>query len=259
LRVDLHNHTTRCNHATGSMREYILRAIELQIDIYGFSEHAPMEYDKEYRMGFEEMDGYFQEIESLQNEFCGKIEILKALEVDFLPGFMDKRVLDAKVDYLIGSVHFLNGWGFDNPEFIGGYKERDIDEIYREYFKAIESMAQSGLFDVVGHLDLIKVFGYKPTVDIKSVAIDALQAISKSGMTIEINSAGLRKPIKEIYPSLELLQLAYEMNIDITFASDAHSIEQVGFAYDEAVAIAKSAGYKKCVYYKEKKKEIVSF
>lgn len=259
MRVDLHNHTTRCNHAKGTMGEYIQKAIGLGIDIYGFSEHAPMEYDKHYRMGFDQMAEYFDAIEKLQNEFGNQIEILKALEVDFLPGYMDKRVLDAPVDYLIGSVHFLNGWGFDNPEFIGGYKDRDIDEIYKEYFKAIEAMAQSGLFDVVGHLDLIKVFGYKPTVNVKSVAKDALKAIAENGMSIEINSAGLRKPVGEPYPSLELLQLANELKIDITFASDAHSVDQVGFGYEQAIALAREAGYKQCVFFRNKKREVVTF
>ena len=80
MRVDLHNHTTRCNHAEGTMGEYIQRAIELGIDIYGFSEHAPMEFDQHYRMRFDELDGYFEEIEKLQNLYEGQIEILKALE-----------------------------------------------------------------------------------------------------------------------------------------------------------------------------------
>ncbi|MGM0623484.1 MAG: histidinol-phosphatase [Campylobacterota bacterium] len=259
MRIDLHNHTTRCNHASGTMQQYILRAIELQIDIFGFSEHAPMEYDQKYRMGFDQLGGYFAEIATLQQQYGKDIEILKALEVDYLPGFMDKRVLEAKVDYLIGSVHFLNGWGFDNPEFIGGYKDKDIDSIYKEYFSAIEKMAQTELFDVVGHLDLIKVFGYKPQGDIKDIVYGALKAIQKSQMVIELNSAGIKKPVKEPYPSKEILQMAHDLGIAITFGSDAHSVDQVGFGYEQTKALAREVGYRKCTLFRNRKPQVVTF
>jgi histidinol-phosphatase (PHP family) len=241
------------------MRQYIEKAIALGIDVYGFSDHAPMEYDKKYRMDFDAMQGYFDEIESLQKEYADQITILKALEVDYLPGYMDERVLNADVDYFIGSVHFLNGWGFDNPEFIGGYKDKDIDLIYSEYFSAIEQMAQSKLFDVVGHLDLIKVFGYKPRGDVTKIAQNALEAIACNNMVIEINAAGFRKPVQEAYPSLELLRLARRMGIAITFGSDAHGVEQVGFAYDRCVKLAKAAGYERCVSFQKRNQEVVIF
>jgi len=130
MRIDLHNHTTRCNHATGTIDEYLQRAIELGIDIYGFSEHAPMDFDQGYRLGFDEMEHYTSEILSAQKRYQNQIKVLLGYEVDYLPGYMDERVLNAKVDYFIGSVHFLNKWGFDNPEFIGGYQNRDIDTIW---------------------------------------------------------------------------------------------------------------------------------
>ena len=161
MRIDLHNHTTRCNHAEGTIDEYINRAIELGIDIYGFSEHAPMEFDKHYRLAFNKMSDYSKEILDAQYRYKNRIKILLGYEVDYLKGYIDKRVLEASVDYLIGSVHFLDKWGFDNPEFIGEYKNRDIDEVYKEYFIKITEMADSGLFDIVGHLDLIKVFNLK--------------------------------------------------------------------------------------------------
>lgn len=259
LRVDLHNHTTRCNHATGSMCEYIQKAIDLGVDIYGFSDHAPMEFDKKYRMSFDQLQGYFQEIEQLQDEYKDQITILKALEVDYLPGYMHRRVLEADVDYLIGSIHFLNGWGFDNPEFIGRYEKEDINSIYKNYFTALKELASSQLFDVVAHLDLIKVFGYRPTIDLLQIAKPALDQIKKSGMSVEISSAGLRKPVQECYPSKELLEYAYSIGIDITFGSDAHSVDQVGYGYSQARTLAKEVGYTQCAIYRGRKKELVTF
>jgi len=261
MRVDLHNHTTRCNHATGSIDEYIKRAIELGIDIYGFSEHAPIpsNLDKDYRLTFSQMSEYEADILHAKERYKDKIDIRLGYEVDYLKGYMDSRVLNAKVDYLIGSVHFLNKWGFDNPEYIGGWESRDIDDIWYEYFDAIEAMAKSGYFDIVGHLDLIKVFKYLPQKEIKLIAQNALKAIKKANMTIEINGAGLRKPIKELYPSKELLEIAYELDIPITFSSDAHSIEQIGFGYTQAIELAKSIGYTKAVTFEQRDRQLVIF
>ncbi|MEA3455200.1 MAG: histidinol-phosphatase [Campylobacterota bacterium] len=259
MRIDLHNHTTRCNHAEGTVGEYIQRAIELEIDIYGFTEHAPMDFDQYYRLSFDEMDAYTSEILTAREKYRDQIKILLGYEVDYLPGYMDARVLNAEVDYLIGSVHFLDKWGFDNPEFIGRYKDRDIDEIWQAYFDAAEAMAKTGHFDIAGHFDLMKVFKYMPTKDMRLLAGKALIAIKKSNMVLEINTAGLRKPVKEIYPSALLLEEAYSLDIPITFGSDAHAVDQVGFGYDKAVALAKRVGYTKAVTFEQRDRELVIF
>jgi histidinol-phosphatase (PHP family) len=250
--IDLHNHTPLCNHATGNPEEYIQKALEKGIDIYGFADHAPMNFDRKYRMKFEEMDQYEQKIISLSQKY-DNIKILLGYEVDFTPS-VDKRVLERKVDYLIGSVHFLDNWGFDNPEFIREWKNRDINDIYKEYFYLIEKMADSKMFDIVGHIDLIKVFGHKPAKPVKDIAAKALKAVKKAGMAIELNTAGLRKPVKELYPGDELLEMILEENIDITFSSDAHSPEQVGFMLKQTVQKAKEAGFDKAVYFEKRKK-----
>jgi histidinol-phosphatase (PHP family) len=259
MRIDLHNHTTRCNHAKGSMESYIERAIDLGIDIYGFSEHAPMDFDEQYRLKFNEMTLYESDVNNLQKKYSDKIKILLGYEVDYLKGHIDRRVLNANVDYLIGSIHFLGKWGFDNPEFIDNYKNRNIDDIWQEYFNNIESMAKMGSFDIVGHLDLIKIFNFMPKKDIRLIATPALKAIKKSNMVIELNSAGLRKPTKEIYPSPLLLELAYELDIPITFSSDAHAIGQVGFKYDKVTKLAKKTGYTKAVTFDQRQQQLVTF
>ncbi|AKF25568.1 histidinol phosphate phosphatase [Sulfurovum lithotrophicum] len=258
-RIDLHNHTARCNHAEGTIDEYIQKAIDLGIDIYGFSEHAPMDFDEKYRLPLCDMDAYVNDVLSAKERYKDQIKILLGYEVDWLPGHMEKNVLNADVDYLIGSVHFIDKWSFDNPEFIGGWKNRDIDEIWQAYFEATKAMADSGKFDIVGHLDLIKVFKYLPKTDTRILAKEALQSIKKSKMVIELNTAGLRKPIGEIYPSKALLQEAYALDIPITFSSDAHSVEQVGFAYEKAVALAKEIGYTKAVTFEGRDRELVIF
>ena len=258
-RIDLHNHTTRCNHAEGTVDEYIQRAIELGIDIYGFSEHAPMDFDEKYRLPFCDMDEYVKDVLAAKERYADQIKILLGYEVDWLPGHMDERVLNADVDYLIGSVHFIDKWSFDNPEFIGGWKNKDIDEIWKAYFEATEAMVNSGKFDIVGHLDLIKVFKYMPKQDVRILAKDVLTAIKKSGMVLELNAAGLRKPIKEIYPSKQLLEVAYSLDIPVTFSSDAHAVDQIGFGYDLTTALAKEVGYTKAVTFQGRDRQLLTF
>ena len=259
MRIDLHNHTTRCNHAEGSIDEYIQRAIELGIDIYGFSEHAPMDFDEGYRLSFDEMEAYRSDILSAKERYQDRIEILLGYEVDWLPGHIDERVLGAEVDFLIGSVHFIDKWSFDNPEFIGGWEERSVDEIWQAYFEATEAMAKSGLFDIAGHFDLIKVFKYLPKKDIRLLAKNTLKAIKESNMVLEVNSAGLRKPIGELYPSRALLEEAFALDIPITFGSDAHSVDQVGFGYEEAVTMAKAVGYSQAVTFEQHERKMITF
>jgi len=172
---------------------------------------------------------------------------------------MDERVLCCNVDYLIGSVHFLEGWGFDNPEFIGAWETQDIDEIWQKYFDTIEEMANSRLFDIVGHLDLIKVFKFMPKGNINAMAKNALVAIKNADMTLELNISGYRKKVQEAYPSSSLLRMAYEIGIPITFSSDAHAPKQIAMFSDEILKVAKDVGYTKCAYYINRKRHFINF
>lgn len=260
MRIDIHNHTTLCNHAEGSMEQYIQKAIELGIDVYGFSEHAPMKnFEDGYRLLIEKKEFYESEVKKLQETYKNQIKILLGYEVDYLQGdYILESITSANVDYLIGSVHYLGDWGFDNPEFIGMYKNKDIDTIWEEYFEALRQMAKTNLFNIVGHLDLIKVFNYLPKKDIKSIAYETLKEIKKANMAIEINSSGFRKPIGEQYPSRELLELAYELDIPITTSSDAHHIDHIGFQYDAVIQLAQDIGYTKAVYFEQKEPVVVN-
>ncbi len=253
--IDLHNHTLLCNHCTGNVDEFIKEAINKGIKIYGFSDHNPMEFDKKYRMSFDDMQTYKNWIFEAKEEYKDRIEILYGYEVDFMPNYLDKMLLNEKVDYFIGSVHFLDNWGFDNPEFIKEWENRNVDDVYEEYFSLIKQMADSKLFQIVGHLDLIKIFGYKPSKNLIDIITPALKSIKESGMSVEINSAGLRKPIKESYPSQNILKVIKDMDIDITFGSDAHSVNQVGMNLKKMYEMAKNMGFDKVSYFIDKEKK----
>lgn len=259
MKIDLHNHTVLCNHAIGSVNEYVEAAIGCGTEYFGFSDHAPMHYDPQYRMGFEQMELYERWVREAGEQYRDQITVLLGYEVDFLPRFMDDAVLKRPCDYLIGSVHFIDDWGFDNPEFIGRYAGADIDAIYGRYFELVEMMAQSGKFDIVGHFDLLKVFKFLPKKDIRLLAKNALQAIKKAGLSIELNVSGYRKPIAEAYPSSDLLEEIAALDIPITFGSDAHRPDQVGLFSDQVEELARAFGYTQCALYRNRDRELVKF
>lgn len=252
--INLHNHTTLCNHATGNMDEYIQEAIKCNISHLGFSDHAPMNFDKEFRMDIDDCNQYENNVLMYKKKYKNDINILLAYEVDFMQEYLEDRVLNAKVDYLIGSVHFIKKWGFDNYEFIKEYKNRNINDIWQDYFDAIEKMAKSNYFNIVGHLDLIKVFNFFPTKDIKNIAQKSIQAIKKSNMVVEINSSGMRKPVKEQYPSRDILELCFEYDIDITFSSDAHKTKDISAGLEHTYKMAQDIGYTKMAIFEKKEK-----
>ncbi|MFP4331755.1 MAG: histidinol-phosphatase [Campylobacterales bacterium] len=251
--ADLHNHTKYCNHAVGEVDEYVQKAIDEGITHFGFSCHAPMGFDPEHRMSFEQLPLYKNDIFSAREKFDSKIEVLLAYEVDYFEGHMEESILkDRDIDYLIGSVHFLKGWGVDHPDSIFDYKSKNIDTIWEEYLGAIGEMADTGYFDIVGHMDLVKIFNFYPQKDIRLPLQATLKKIKKANMTIEINASGLRKPVSEQYPSLDILREANSFDIPITFSSDAHDPCHIGEGRDVCERLALEAGYDKYVCFKKR-------
>jgi histidinol-phosphatase (PHP family) len=259
MRVDLHNHTPLCNHATGSISSFIEKAISLGIDVYGFADHGPMDFEPEYRMTYEQQPLYEKEVLEAKSFYKDKIEILLGYEVDFLPPYTNYALSHPSIDYLIGSVHFIDLWGFDNPEYLGSYTQKDAHQTWKKYFELVVQMAKTKEFQIVGHIDLLKVFNLLPCDDILTLAQPALEAIKEANMAIELNPAGWRKPVNEQYPSREILELAYQLDIPITFGSDAHSVDHVGFAYERLKELAHDIGYTHCAFFRQKKMQLVKF
>lgn len=200
-------------------------------------------------IGFSEHNQYADKLDlaAVENARRGfDLKTRLGLEADYIPGqehMTERAIKVCDYDYVIGSVHFISGWGFDHPDFKEQFQQYDIDEVYQEYFGLVTSMVNSGLFDIVGHLDLVKVWGYRPRHKITTYTEVLLKAIRASGMVVELNSAGLRKPVQEIYPAQEIIEAMYEMGIPITLGSDAHHPDQVGEDFPLLVQMARNAGY----------------
>ena len=147
-------------------------------------------------------------------------------------------------DYFIGSVHYVSdSWAIDNPAEIARWKGREPLEVWTVYFERLTQAAESGLFDIIGHADLCKKFSYYPKQDCTGLFTRFLEAAKRRGLAVELNTAGLRKDCREIYPSPRIVGLAAQLGVPITFGSDAHAPSEVGLNFTEAVQLARAAGY----------------
>lgn len=241
-------HTPLCRHAVGEPTELAAQALKAGLDEIGFSDHNPMPRNNfdDWRMNNSELDAYVAKVEQARRQYPNLI-IRLALEVDYIPGYEDwVRELAARHpwDYFIGSVHYVSdSWAIDNPNQISDWKSRDPLEVWTAYFDRLTRAAESGLFDIIGHADLCKKFCFYPKEDCTPLFTRFLEAVRRHGLAIELNTAGLRKECKEIYPSPRLLQLAAQTGVPITFGSDAHAPGEVGLNLSEAVGLARAAGF----------------
>jgi len=245
--ADYHMHTPLCKHAVGEPEEYARRAVERGIQEIGFSDHGPMppDYDPDFRMREDQYPEYVDMVSRCRKAFPG-LSIKLGLEADYHPGteeFVRETIGRYEFDYVIGSVHYLGDWGFDNPENVRRFEGRDVHALYAQYYELVARLARTGLYDIVGHPDVIKKFGHRPDRDYEPLERRALEAVAAAGMALDVNTSGLRRPAKEIYPTLRMLRAARERGVGVTFGSDAHEPRLVGEAFDRAVALVKAAGF----------------
>jgi len=262
LPADYHMHTPLCRHAAGEPVEYARHALSLGLTEIGFSDHSPMPQDDfdSWRMFDRQLDEYVAKVRLAQQTFP-ELTIRLALEVDYLPGHEGWiRQLAARHpwDYFIGSVHYVSEtWDIDNPAKLSEWKKRDPFEVWQVYFDRLTAAAASGLFEIIGHCDLPKKFGIRPVQDCTPLYDRFLTAVAQAGCAIELNTAGLRKDCREIYPARNVLELAFQKNVPITFGSDAHAPDEVGMAFAEAVSLAQGAGYTKALRFEQRRARTV--
>nr|WP_123042761.1 histidinol-phosphatase HisJ family protein [Cohnella candidum]AYQ74681.1 histidinol-phosphatase HisJ family protein [Cohnella candidum] len=179
------------------------------------------------------------------------------VEADFFPGGEAelKALLDRyELDYVIGSVHFVDGWGFDNPEVQHLFEEKDLLELYRYGFEHVKQAARSGIFDIIAHLDNLKVFNYRPDEALLQGLYDDLAAaLKEADVASEINTGlAYRYPVKEACPSPSLLAKLHAHGVPITLSSDAHFPDDIGTMLDEAAQLAWDTGYREIVYFRDR-------
>ncbi|UCH95907.1 MAG: histidinol-phosphatase HisJ [Candidatus Aminicenantes bacterium] len=234
---DYHLHTPFCKHAEGEMEEYVETAIENGVTEICFADHIPLPngFDAAHRMSLEDMEPYIEKISLLKRRYR-EISILMGIEADYIEGFEEylEAFLDSyPFDLVIMAVHFIRRWPAGQWVYDFEYTKKTIRQRYKDYFYAMIKGIKTGLFDVVGHLDLVKRKGLSVVRNNQNEVKQVLEAASQAGMSIELNVSGLWKPINDIYPSLEILEMVVAKGLPIVMGSDAHKPEYVGACFDE--------------------------
>jgi histidinol-phosphatase (PHP family) len=263
--IDLHLHTSRCGHASGTVREFVEAGRDAGLDVMCFTDHLPMPagFPQHYTMAASELSDYVGDVRAAAeaSRLAGGPEVLLGVEADWLPSGMDeveRRIASQDFDMVLGSVHFLGDWAFDDPDLIERYGSVDIDALWDRYFTEVAMAAGSGLFDVIAHPDLVKKFGFFSKLDPADWYERAASAMAAAGCAVEVNTAGLRKPVGEIYPSLRMLQACRRHGVPATTGSDAHAPGEVGAGLGSGRELLRAAGYDSLVVFRKRVAEEVA-
>ena len=261
--ADYHIHTSLCNHASGTMRQYVKAAINTGLKEMGFSDHNPFEdnYVSAYRMRPRDFEVYLNTIEDLRVSFP-EINIKTGIELDFIPSAIDYIEEFAKqyqFDYIIGSVHYLEMNGLKNVTYLNDLHENDVARLFNIYFESVAKGASTGIFDIIAHFDLPRRFWGDLPGESYKYAEDALKTIKDNDVCIEINTSGFRtKNVGEPFPGNHILEMVKEIDIPITLGSDSHTPEDVGSYFPEAVSLLKNLGYKSINKFSKHERNAVS-
>ncbi len=177
-----------------------------------------------------------------------RTDLKLGIEADFVPGAEDRiaNLLGARdFDYVIGSVHFVREGAVDMDDYSVWDSGRSVEQIWRRYFETIGEAARSGLFDVLAHPDLVKVWGTErplPDGDLRRFYELAIDGIAESGIAVEVSTAGLRKRVQELYPAPAFLRMCLEAGAPVALSSDAHRPQDIGADYDRALELLDSLG-----------------
>jgi len=249
--VDYHMHTRLCRHAVGEPGEYLRAAMAAGLDEIGLADHSPWPagYDAQFRMTPEQFPEYRELVRELQAA-AGKVQVRFGLEVDWVPGRMDEvreRLTAEPFDFVLGSVHYTDALPFDDPAHAWRWQGAEqVEQVWQRYAALMLDLVNAGICDILAHFDLPKKFGWRPAsaAPFHAAAERIFRAAGERGMAIEINTAGLRKPVGEIYPTLPLLELACRHGVGLTLGSDAHAPSEVAADFPAAVALARAAGFR---------------
>lgn len=255
--IDYHIHTT-LSDGLDTHEDCLRMAAHYNMNEIGFSDHICLNYPN-WSVRPDDFLFMKTKIQQLKNIKELPFKVRFGIEMDYLPGREEeiKLIIDSLgVDYVIGSVHFVNGWNFDTDP--SNYDDKNIDLLYTDYFKLLQQSALSGLFDIIGHADVIKKFAYYPSFKLTKLYRSTVKAFKKADVVIELNTSGLDKPCNEFYPSEEFLKICRKEKIPVTLGSDAHQAIDIARNFNKAIALLKTIGYKQIAIFENRKRSFIS-
>jgi histidinol-phosphatase (PHP family) len=270
----LSNHHTHTLYSDGHAdpEEYVKSAIELKLEILGFSEHSPLPFANPFSFRQERRDEYLQKINLLKSQYADKIRIYCAMECDYIPGVSEPFVKTSDeftLDYVIGSVHLVKPdnseilWFTDGPDYktydegLSNLFAGDIKNAVRTYYRQINSMIENEVFDVIGHFDKIKMhnrdrFFLESEKWYTDLLYETIDLIAEKDLIVEVNTRGIYKKRSETtYPGHDSLKILKAKNVRVMINSDAHQPHELLMSYDVAQGILDAAGYKASCHFIE--------
>lgn len=258
-RTDYHIHSL-FSDGRSDPEDYIAPAVAAGLEEIGFSEHLTLfKGTLNWSMEPGDVRDYLGQIRSLRRK-TKNIKVRTGLEIDFFPGkenelasFLSKT----KLDYVIGSVHYLGDSTVDmGPEF---YQGKNIDRLFEIYFEQVMNAASSGLFDIIAHCDLIRIYGYKPSSDPEHLYRNLARCFRIHDIAFELNTNGRNRPLGDFYPDRRFLRIFREEEVPVCVNSDAHMPSRVGQYFDEAYDLLRSAGYSEMAVFEKRERSMIPF
>lgn len=254
--VDYHMHSL-LSDGKNTYEEMIKQAIFMGIDEIGFSDHVCIK-PVNWAISMVDLPVMTRQIMELKERFADQITIRYGIEMDYFPGKEDeiKDVINSlPLDYVIGSVHFIGEWNFDTDKSL--YGKWPNNEVYRMYYEIVQKLAESRLFDTIGHLDIIKKFRFYPETDQTKLIEDTLKIIKENNLVVELNTGGLDRPCAEFNPSPKIIERCYHHHIPLTLSSDAHRAGQIARHYGSAIELLKQIGVEEIVKYEKRNRKML--
>ncbi len=263
LRPDDSAATAEEHFTPANAERYLEVASERGVDVLGVSEHVHRfrEALTVWRHPFwqasatDDLDAYCAFVRDETSLSLG-------IEADFVPGAEDRmaNLLDEREwDYVIGSIHFLRDSAIDMRGEWDVWRSADPERVWRRYFETLGEAARSGLFDILAHPDLVKVWGSdgpRPDGDLRRFYDLAMEGIAESGVAIEVSTAGLRKPVGEIYPAPAFLEMCVEAGVPVALSSDAHVPDDLAERDDEALELLDAAGVDRLAVFERRERRL---
>jgi len=258
-RTDYHVHSS-FSDGRSIPGDYIAPAQAAGLSEIGFSEHLTLFKDLEdWNMNPVYISHYISHLENLRNN-TKNIKIKIGLEVDFFAG-KEKEIFaylnSQPLDFIIGSVHYLGEKTVDiGPEF---YEEKSLDRLFESYFDSVIAASASGLFDIIGHCDLIRIYGYKPSSDLAPLYRELAKTMKNHNVAFEVNTNGRNRPLADFYPDRQFLHIFREENVPVCVNSDAHMPSRVGQYFDEAYELLRYIGFTEMAVFDKRVRRMVPF
>lgn len=258
-KTDYHMHSSYSD-GRSIPEDYILPAISAGLSEIGFSEHLTLFKDLEdWNMNPVDISPYITHIQRLQKN-TKTIKVKIGLEVDFIEG-KEKEIRTYlngfPFDFIIGSVHYLGEKTVDlGPEF---YEGKSIDRLFESYFESVITAVTSELFDIIGHCDLIRIYGYKPATNPEKLYRKLAKTMKAHNVAFEVNTNGRNRPLADFYPDRRFLHIFREENVPVCVNSDAHMPSRVGQYFDEAYELLRYIGFTEMAVFDKRVRRMVPF